>query len=224
MVTLTSCPKEDIVNQLSGFAQLMDILPPQAPNELVDFIRQQYGALKPEVLGRALNQWAGGESQILKPKRLNGYFIAQAMSLYIQGQRSVAHSSLVPEVEQTAREYSPQEKDDIFTEAYYIHKEQYLNRYIKREPNIIIIWPSFRHQYEFILKKGWMTKDEFTPEQAAKKGAEIRGEHVQTEKRFHAMMSAAKSSYRSQILEWEWDLIGYVALHFHKKLSNEKVG
>lgn len=219
--TIQAMPREEIGKQLTGFCQLMDIQPPQAPGELISFIIQQYGKLRADVIGRALNYWASSESQIIKPKRLNGHFIAQIMQFYTNSRRSVANSEMVPDKPQEVRVYTPEERDAIFMEAHDVLVEQYEQFFYLRLPDINIVWPGFRHQYEWLVEKGHIRPGQYSEADARARGRAIRERYRDTQDKFIRETQAIRKTYRGEILEHEWDLIGYVALHFDKVLGRD---
>jgi hypothetical protein len=212
-------PREEIGKQLTGFCQLMDIQPPQAPGELISFITQQYGKLRADVIGRALNYWASSDSQILKPKRLNGHFIAQVMQFYTTSRRSVANAEMVPDRPVEVRVYSDEERDAIFMEAHDVLVEQYEQWFYQRIPDVNIVWPGFRHQYEWLVEKGHIRDGQFSPHDAKARGVAICQRYKDTQNKFIREAQAIRKTYKGEILEYEWDLIGYVALHFDKVLG-----
>ena len=212
-------PREEIGKQLTGFCQLMDIQPPQAPGELISFITQQYGKLRADVIGRALNYWASSDSQILKPKRLNGHFIAQVMQFYTTSRRSVANAEMVPDRPVKVRVYSDEERDAIFMEAHDVLVEQYEQWFYQRIPDVNIVWPGFRHQYEWLVEKGHIRDGQFSPHDAKARGVAICQRYKDTQNKFIREAQAIRKTYKGEVLEYEWDLIGYVALHFDKVLG-----
>jgi len=212
-------PREEIGKQLTGFCQLMDIQPPQAPGELISFITQQYGKLRADVIGRALNYWASSDSQILKPKRLNGHFIAQVMQFYTTSRRSVANAEMVPDRPVEVRVYSDEERDAIFMEAHDVLVEQYEQWFYQRIPDVNIVWPGFRHQYEWLVEKGHIRDGQFSPHDAKARGVAICQRYKDTQNKFIREAQAIRKTYKGEVLEYEWDLIGYVALHFDKVLG-----
>ena len=214
-------PREEIGKQLTGFCQLMDIQPPQAPGELISFITQQYGKLRADVIGRALNYWASSDSQILKPKRLNGHFIAQVMQFYTTSRRSVANAEMVPDRPVEVRVYSDEERDAIFMEAHDVLVEQYEQWFYQRIPDVNIVWPGFRHQYEWLVEKGHIRDGQFSPHDAKARGVAICQRYKDTQNKFIREAQAIRKTYKGEVLEYEWDLIGYVALHFDKVLGRD---
>lgn len=219
--TIQLMPREEIGKQLTGFCQLMDIQPPQAPGELVGFISQQYGNLRADVISKALNFWASSESQILKPKRLNGHFIAQVMQFYTNSRRSIARSDMVPDAPEEVKIYSKEERHEIFREAHDILVEQYEHFFYGRRPDVNIIWPAFRHQYEWLIEVGHIKPGQFDALDAKARGVALRERYIETQDKFNREAQAFKATYRGVVLEHDWDTIGFVALHFDKVLGHD---
>jgi hypothetical protein len=214
-------PREELARQLTGFCQLMDIHPPQAAGELIEFIYRQYGKMRADVVTKAMNYWASSESQIQKPKRLNGHFVAQVMQFYTNSRRSVAHAEIMPERAPEVRVYSEEERQAIFREAHDVLVEQYEQFFYLRLPDVNIVWPGFRHQYEWLLEVGHIKEGEFQLSDARARGRAIRERYRDTQSKFINEMQSIRKTYKGEILEHEWDLIGYVALHFDKVLGRD---
>lgn len=87
-MTIKELPSEEIGKRFKAFCELCDIAPPVDGATLVQFIKQNYGSLREEVLSRALNNWAASENDVQRPRRLNGHFVAAVFKLYLDSKRA----------------------------------------------------------------------------------------------------------------------------------------
>lgn len=151
MKQLKDLTQKEIFDEMHKFCILSDIDAPQddaALTMIIDFIKQNHGNYDARVLSWAFELWMQGDIEVIKPRRINAYFISQIIKKGVKD--NLIKHPFVPKPSTQPQEkiLNADEEYDLSERTYHRLFDQFVAYY--RNNDVQLVLKLLEVQYSFI--------------------------------------------------------------------------